>query len=287
MNRKIFPFSIFIFISLLLCGTNIFAQFDVGFTGVNLPPEIKTIIAEIEKKTGKKIQVNYGEFDGDDNTMLGSSFINDSGIAVVNIRYDLKRQPKKLEAVMTHELLHLHLRVRGFPVFLWSPSVKTARGLAQDVEQSNVNDLLSLIEHHIFKAEMEKSGLDQFVNLAGDTAAAARRNKGRADSQSDSINYARAILEYAKPADIEEVRKIYAANGWNISLQKGREIADIIGSSNLKTPKDVEAVFLRCLLKLYPPPRPASTFRLSVDPKSKFYRRMIINTSSPPPSRKR
>ena len=286
MNRKIFIFPIFIFISLFLCETRIFAQFDAGFAGVNLRPEIKTFVAEIEKKTGKKIQVNYGEFDGDDNTMLGSSFINDSGIPVVNIRYDLKRQPKKLEAVMTHELLHLHLRVRGFPVFLWSPGVKTARGLAQDVEQSNVNDLLSLIEHQIFKAEMEKSGLDQFVNLAGDTAAAARRNKVRANSESDSLNYARALLEYAKPADIEDVRKIYAANGWNISLQKGREIAGIISGSKLQMPKDVETVFLKCLLKLYPPPRPTSTFRLSVDPKNKFYRRMIISIS-PQAARKR
>lgn len=279
MNQNNFFISLFIISLIFLFQTHIFAQYDVGFAGVNLRPEIKMVVAEIEKKTGKKIQVNYGEFDGDDNTMLGSSFINDSGIAVVNIRYDLKGRQKKLEAVMTHELLHLQLRVRDFPVFLWSPTVKTAKGAAQDVEQSNVNDLLSLIEHRIFKAEMEKAGLDQFIDLAGDTAAAARGNKGKADSQSDSLNYARAILEYSNPADIEEVRKIYAANGWSVSLRKGKEIADTIKSSRLQTPQDAETVFLKCLIKLYLSPGANYSFKFTADAKNKFYRQIIINTA--------
>ncbi|HSK71466.1 MAG TPA: hypothetical protein VK892_07215, partial [Pyrinomonadaceae bacterium] len=156
-KKRLFLF----FAVLFLLNKNVPAQTDVGFIGIKLRPEVQSLISEIEKKTGRKIQLNFGEFsDASDESMIGSSFIDDDGTPVVNIRFDLKHQPKKLEAVIAHELFHLRLRADGFPVFLWSPKVKTHKGLAQDVEQSNVNDLLSLVEHRIFKSEMEKSGFN-------------------------------------------------------------------------------------------------------------------------------
>lgn len=266
-----------IVLSLLFSSTNLFAQYDVGFADVNLHPDVKKIIAEIESKTKKTIEVNYGEFEKDNSTTFGTSFINDSGRALVNIRQDLLNQPKKLEAVVTHELLHLKLRVNGFPVFLWSSTIKTAKGRAIDVEQSSVNDLLSLIEHQVFKSDMEKYDLFKIINLAGDTAKFARINRNKRDSQADSLNYARAILEYHNPADIEEVRKIYIANKWNTSLQQGKQIAEIIKTSNSQNPNDVEKTFLRCLSVLFPLPNANYTFKLTVDPKSKFEKQMIIS----------
>lgn len=258
---------------------NLFAQYDAGFAKVNLHPEVKKIVAEIENKTKKTIEVNYGEFETDNSTTFGTSFINDSGRALVNIRQDLLNQPKKLEAVVTHELLHLKLRVNGFPVFLWSSTIKTAKGRAIDVEQSNVNDLLSLIEHQVFKSEMEKYDLFKAINLAGDTAKSAKLNRNKPDGQAETLDYARAILEYHNPADVEEVRKIFTNNKWNISLKKGQQIADIIKNSNSQTPNEVEKTFLRCLLILFPPPRANYTFKLTVDPKSKFERQMIISVA--------
>jgi hypothetical protein len=244
--------------------------------GVRLRPEIRAIIKEIETKTGEEI---YAEFVRGNDFQLGSSFISEDGVPVVLVDFSLETDSKRLEAVIVHELLHLRLRVNNYPTYLFSPTVQTARGRAIDVEQSNINDLKSLIEHRIFKADMEKFGLSKFINLAGDTARQARRKKGQADSQADSINYARAILEYLSPADTEEVRKAYAANGWERALQTGEELAEIIAASKLQTPKDDETVFLKCLLKLYPPPRPTFTFKLTVDPENKLFRRMIINTS--------
>lgn len=268
-----------IILLLLILNSNLFAQYDVGFSDISLHPDVKKIIGEIESKTKKTIEVNIGEFERDNNTTFGTSFINDSGRAVVNIRHDLQYQPKKLEAVVTHELLHLKLRVNGFPVFLWSPTVKTAKGRAIDVEQSTVNDLLSLIEHQVFKSEMEKYDLFKAINLAGDTAKFARMNRNKLDSQADSLNYARAILEYQNSADIEEVRKLYVANKWTVSLQKGKQIADIIKISNPQTPNDVEKIFLRCLLILFPSSNKNYTFRLKIDSNSKFQKLMIINTA--------
>ena len=236
----------------LLLSSNIYSQ-TVDSLGIKLRPEIRAIVKEIETKSGEEI---YAEFIRQKEYMLASSFISEDGVPVILVDFSLEDDPKKLEAVIAHELLHLRLRVNNFPTFVFSPTIQTAKGRAIDVEQSNINDVKDLIEHRIFKAEMEKLGLYKIVNLAGDAAAGARREKGKADGQDDVINYARAILEYHNPADIEELRKIYIANGWNNSIKTGKEIADIISISKPQTPKDAETVFLKCILKLYPSPRP-------------------------------
>lgn len=82
-----------------------------------------------------------------------------------------------------------------------------------------------------------------------------------------------------KKIDIEEVRKIYAANNWKRSLQEGKAIADIISQANPQTPKDAENIFLQCILKLYTSPNSPLTFKLTLDPSVKAYRQMIINTA--------
>jgi hypothetical protein len=262
-----------IFAILFLCA-NLSAQLSGEFLGIKLRPELRSIVNEIERKTGEKI---HAEFIRQEDFQLGSSFISDEGVPVVLIDSSLEEDERKLEAVIAHELLHLRLRVNDYPTFLFSSSVQTARGRAIDTEQSNVNDLTSIIEHRVFKPEMEKFGLSEVIDLAGDTAKNARLRKGQADDQSDTINYARAILEYQNAANVEAVKKVYEANNWMRSLATGREIADLISQSNLQTPQAVEAVFLKCLLKLYPMPKPTFTFKLTLDPSNKFYRQMIIN----------
>lgn len=247
------------------------------FLGIKFRPEIRAIIAEIERKTGNEI---YAEFVGQEGFILGSSFISEDGVPVVLIDYRLENgDAKKLEAVIVHELLHLRLTANGYPAFLFSESVNMSKGRAIDTEQSNINDVRSLIEHQIFKADMQKFGLYKYIDLAGDTAKVARKNKNRESEQADSINYARAILEYPNAKDIEEVKKIYTENKWTRPLREGEAIAGIIGASNIKTPKEAEAVFLKCLNVLYPLPSSAYTFKLTLDPKIKIYRQMIVSIS--------
>ena len=253
-----------------------FGQISGDFLGVKLRPEVQEIVKEIERKTDSKIYARFGELEA---FMLGASFISeDDGVAVVYVDYKLEGgDAKKLEAVITHELLHLRLTATGFPAFIFSETVNTSKGRAIDTEQSNINDLRSMIEHRIFKAEMEKFDLHKYVDLAGDITDSARKNKRKEDSQADSINYARAILEYQIAADIEEVRKVFAANKWTRALRDGKAIADIIAASNLKTAKDSETVFLKCLAVLYPMPNSQYYFKLTTDPKIKTFKRMIVS----------
>lgn len=275
MNLK----SLTIIFIISLFAASAFAQPKDFFLGIKLRPEVRAIASEIEGKTGKRI---YAEFVEQKNFFLGSSYISENGLAIIQVDSELEDDSQKLEAVIAHELLHLRLRVNDYPVFLFSPTIKTAKGLAQDVEQSNVNDLTSMIEHRIFKSDLEKFGLYKFIDLAGDTAREAKRNKGKEDGQADSINYARAILEYKTQKDVENVKKIYEENGWTRSLREGKAIADAISQSNLQTPKDVETVFLKCVLILYVPPKSSFTLKLAPDAQVKAYRQMIINTQRKP-----
>ncbi|MEP6904013.1 MAG: hypothetical protein ABJA66_19985 [Actinomycetota bacterium] len=250
----------------------ILAQTGKLMLGVKLRPEVSAIADEIEQKTKQKIDAEFIEFD--DRFTLGSSYISENATAIVHVNSNLKRQTQKLEAVIAHELLHLRLRANNYPVFLFAPNVKTRRGLAQDVEQSNANDLASLIEHRIFKAEMDKFGLNQIINLAGDTESAAEQRNGAKDGQADAINFARAVLEYQTSADIEKLRKIYQTNKWQKSLKIGQEIADLISGSKIISPESSARVFQLCLAKLYPSPRP---FKLIPDKTVKAYRQMLIS----------
>lgn len=260
---------------IFLGASSVFSQPGESLLGVRLGPELAGIVKEIEVKTGKKV---FADFDEQPEFQLGSSFIeDDSGRAVILIDPALEKEPKKLEAVLAHELLHLRLRVRGFPSFIFSPTVRTAKGRAIDVEQSNINDLRSMIEHRVFRTEMERFGLYQFIDLAGDTAAVAKNKKGQEDGQADSINYARALLEYRNAKDIALVADVYKANGWARSLAEGRALADIISQSSLTTPGDVESVFRRCLVKLYPLPAKGLTFQLTPDRTNKYFLRLVVS----------
>lgn len=245
--------------------------------GLKLRPEISSMVVEIERKTGEEIYAEYvqqGEF------VLGLNYLSEDGIPVLLVNPDLRHgNDKKLEAVITHELLHLRLRVNGYPSFLFSDTVNTAKGRAIDTEQDRLNDLVSLIEHQIFKADMEKFDLYQYVNLAGDTADFARKNKGKEDGQADAINYARAILEYPNAKDVEEVKKLYTANKWTRSLRDGAAIAEIIRATNINSPKEVDAVFTKCLSQLFPLPNSTYNYKLALDPNKKVGRRMIVSIS--------
>jgi hypothetical protein len=188
----------------------------------------------------------------------------------------IEGESEKLLAVVVHELLHLKLRVNNYPAFIFSPNVKTARGRAIDVEQGHVNELLSLIEHRIFKADMERFGVYRFIDLEGDTLADARRRRRDQDGQSDSINYARALLEYKNAASVADVKRAFQANGWTRALADGAAIAAVIERSNIRSPQDMPDVFIRCLKVLFPPPAGA-VFSLSKDRSNRYFSRLEID----------
>ncbi len=248
--------------------------------GLRLRPEIAVIVKEIEAKTRKPI---YAYFEEQPQYQLGASYVDeDGGMAVVSVDPALEDSPRKLEAVMTHELLHLRLTVNGYPSYIWSPKVRTAEGRAIDVAQGTINELRSIIEHRVFRDDMIKLDLYRYIDLAGDTLSEAKKRRGKQDGQVEIINFVRAILEYTNPKDIAAVKQVYTTNGWHRSIKDGTEIAALIDRTVITTPKEIETLFLNCVAKLYPPPSTAFAFNLTADPTNRYFRRMILNVGRVP-----
>lgn len=245
--------------------------------GIRLSLEVSAWLEEVERKLGKEVYAEFAELDpadaGGDYT-LGTSYLTRAGVGVVRVDESFRGRGEKLtEAVIGHELLHLRLRARGYPLFLFAPEVKTLKGPAEDVEQPNVNDLVSMIEHRIFAPEMRRTGFDKLIDLTN-YLESARRQRGSPDGQAEVLNYARASLEWDNPVLLDELTKIYQANRWTRSLAGGRRLAETIRVSNVRTPADVTALFLRCLPILY-----GAAFRVEPDtqfPLTPIYPQLLI-----------
>ena len=250
--------------------------------GVRLGAEVSAWLEEVERRLGQEVYAEFAELDpegaGGDYT-LGTSYLTRAGVGVVRVDESFESKGERLtEAVIGHELLHLRLRARGYPLFLFGPEVRTKKGPAEDVEQSNVNDLVSMIEHRVFAPEMRRTGFDKLIDLT-DYLRSARRLRGTADGQAEVLNYARAALEWENPRLLEELTKIYQANGWTRSLADGRRLAETIRASNVQTPAEVTALFLRCLPVLY-----GAEFRVEPDthfPLARIYPQMLIHVRGP------
>jgi hypothetical protein len=245
--------------------------------GVTLSKEVADWLNEVESKLGADTYAEFAELDPEDATgdyTLGVSYLTAEGVAVLRVDESFRAKGERAtEAVIAHELLHLRLRARGYPLFLFSPTVKTKKGPAQDVEQSNVNDLVSMIEHRVFAGEMRRTGFDKLIDLTNGLEDARRMGRSE-DGQAEMLNYARAVLEWENPKLLDELTKIHHANGWRRSLDGGRRIAGIIRASRLHTPNDIAPVFLRCMFVLY-----GGDFRLEPDRQfalAKIYPQMII-----------
>ena len=250
--------------------------------GVALGAEVSSWLAEVERKLGREVYAEFAELDPEDaggDYTLGASYLTRAGVAVVRVDESFRaRGARQTEAVVAHELLHLRLRARGFPLFLFSPTVQTRRGPAQDVEQSNVNDLVSMIEHRVFAAEMRRTGFDKLIDLTNGLDA-ARRTGRSADGQAELLNYARALLEWDDAELVNEFAAVYRANGWARSLEGGRRLAGIVRASDIRAPAEVAPVFLRCMAVLY-----NASFRVEPDrrfPLAKVYPQMLIYAERP------
>lgn len=245
--------------------------------GIRLSPEVSSWLEEVERKLGEQVYAEFAELDAADaggDYTLGTSYLTRAGVGVLRVDESFRGRGEKLtEAVIGHELLHLRLRARGYPLFLFAPEVKTLKGPAEDVEQPNVNDLVSMIEHRVFAPEMRQTGFDRLIDLTS-YLESARRLRGSPDGQAEVLNYARAALEWDNPARLAELTRIYQANRWTRSLAEGRRLAETIRAAGARTPPEVTALFLRCLPVLY-----GAEFRVEPDtrfPLARIYPQMLI-----------
>lgn len=240
---------------LVACGYRIETAYvqERSLLGIKLRAEMRAWLDDIERVSGKEIYAErapLGDDDGGDGFVGGENYIAERGTAILRVNIALDpRDTKRQESIIAHELLHLRQRVRGYPVFEIDDAA-SSKNARMYVDARVIGDILEGIEHYMFAPEMRQLGLDTVADMIGGLSR-ARRQGVSTDDPLKTLYYFRASLEYKDPAQFEELRRAYRANGWTRSIRRGETLAAIVRRANLRTPADVTPTFLRCIGELY------------------------------------
>jgi hypothetical protein len=214
--------------------------------GVELHPKARELLAEVEKHYGKRVRAEVNS-NLDYSYYAALSSVDADGTP--SIRMDADVPPT--EATIVHELTHIKLYSKGFPVIrLNYPSNWTT-----DKQQAHVRYIVAMVYDAIIHSiiypqvramelkpdeslhsQMELIMADQFENYPGVPRQDVR-----------TIFYLNAALLLEDREFFERVTDAYITRHWYESVAIGRVIADMIAAAKPSTPEEAVFVLLRCL----------------------------------------
>ncbi len=214
--------------------------------GVQLRPQARALVTEIEKHYGKRVREETRD-NLDYSYYAALSSIDADGTP--SIRMDADVPPT--EATIVHELWHIKLYSKGFPVIRlnYPHSWNTER------QQAHVRYIVAMIYdaiiHTIIYPQVREMGLkpeeslpsqldlimaDQFEDYAGVPRPDVR-----------TIYYFNAALLLDDREFFERVTDAYITRHWYESVAIGRVLSDMVTAAKPSTPEEVVFVLLRCL----------------------------------------
>lgn len=214
--------------------------------GVELHPQSRALLAEIEKHYGKRLREEV-KSNLDYSYYAALSSVDSDGTPSIRMDSDVPAT----EATIVHELLHIKLYSKGFPVIRldYPQSLNTERQQAQ--VRYIVAMIYDAIIHSIIYPQAHEMGLkpeeslhsqldlimaDQFEDYAGVPRQDVR-----------TIYYLNAALLLDDRELFERVTDAYIRRHWYESVAIGRVLADMVAAAKPSTPEEVVFVLLRCL----------------------------------------
>jgi hypothetical protein len=214
--------------------------------GVQLRPQARQLLAEIEKHYGKHVREEVKR-NLDYSYYAALSSVDADGTPTIRMDADVPAT----EATIVHELLHIKLYSKGFPVI----RLNYPRSWNTDRQQAHVRYIVAMIYdaiiHTIIYPEVREMGLkpeeslpsqldlimaDQFEDYAGVPRQDVR-----------TIYYFNAALLLDDKEFFERVSDAYITRHWYESLAIGRVLADMVIAAKPSTPEEVVFMLLRCL----------------------------------------
>lgn len=214
--------------------------------GVQLRPQARQLLAEIEKHYGKRVREEVRS-NLDYSYYAALSSVDADGTP--SIRMD--RDVPATEATIVHELLHIKLYAKGFPVI----RLNYPRSWNTDRQQAHVRYIVAMVYdaiiHTIIYPQVREMGLkpeealpsqldlimaDQFADYPGVPRLDVR-----------TIYYFNAALLLDDREFFERVTDAYITRHWYESVAIGRVLADMVTAAKPSTPEEVIFVLLRCL----------------------------------------
>lgn len=194
-------------------------------------PAVDALLAQVGILYGARVVIE--DFASDDSGDFGCCQVLPDGTPLVrwNCLNDLMNE------TVAHELFHLELRHKGFPVFV----LKKPEGSPIDLYpiREGFYQLHDSILHILFSEKMKVIGLDPFAYIKrGLTRALESDDLGNGMGPlGRSLYFMRAELECDDPGLLERVCDWYQDRQWDADLGKGRQLARLIRSAEVDTPE--------------------------------------------------
>jgi hypothetical protein len=219
--------------------------------GVKLRPQLVDLLIEVEGLFGnKQVQARFERVRESREFVdrVGTTEITKDGTPIIKVDDSIDSKDKlRIERIVAHELLHLRLRGKRFPLF-------TFNGAAPLMNQFNFylatarHAIRNGIEHWMFAADMRRMGFDASAELKrGFDILKQQAKPGYGDDILLTLNYFRALLEYDDPKLLAELRLFYLDHQWERMIESGEKLAALVLATKPQTPDDVKATFLQCL----------------------------------------
>ena len=241
-------------IPLTVCAQVVTENRERVMLGVRLRPKVTALLTEVEKLYGKQVQAQFANIsrspEGGDTA--GRAIVSDDGTPNIKIDNHVDRNDVELvESIIAHELLHLKLRAKGYPVLFFHGETDLMTQVGPYLSEAG-NTLRNGIEHWMFYQEMQamgfssastiKSGMEKFRQAA---------RAGRGDDVLLALYYYRAVLEYDDPSLLAQLRRGYIEGNRIGVVKLGESLAQIVLSRKPRTQDDVTATLLQCLNALF------------------------------------
>jgi hypothetical protein len=214
--------------------------------GVELRPQAAELLAEVEKHYGKRVRAEVNA-NLDYSYYAALSSVDQDGTP--SIRMD--RDVPPTEATIVHELVHIKLYSKGFPVIRlnYPPSWRT------DKEQAHVRYIVAMVYdaiiHSIIYPQVRAMELkpDESLHSQLDLIMADQFEDYPGVPRQDvrTIFYLNAALLLEDREFFERVADAYVTRHWYESAAVGRYLADLIAAAKPSTPEEAVFVLLRCL----------------------------------------
>lgn len=214
--------------------------------GVELQPPSRALLAEIEKHYGKRLREDV-KSNLDYSYYAALASVDADGTPSIRMDSDIPAT----ESTIVHELLHIKLYSKGFPVI----RLNYPQSLSTERQQAHVRYIVAMlydaIIHTIIYPQAREMGLKPQESLHSqlDLIMADQfedyTNVPRQDVR--TIYYLNAALLLDDRELFERVTDAYIRRHWYESVAIGRVLADMVAAAKPSTPEEVVFVLLRCL----------------------------------------
>ena len=214
--------------------------------GIELRPQARELVAEIENHYGKPVREEVRR-NLDYSYYAALSSVDSDGTP--SIRMDADVPPT--EATIVHELWHIKLYAKGFPVI----RLNYPHSWSTDRQQAHVRYIVAMIYDAIIHtiiypqvramdlkpeealySQMELIMSDQFADYPGVPRKDVR-----------TIFYLNAALLLEDREFFERVTDAYMTRHWYESVAIGRVLSDMVTAAKPSTPEEVIFILMRCL----------------------------------------